>query len=39
MRLRIFNFIITIVIVHSLVSSEEIQLEALHLESKANGIL
>ena len=39
MRLRIFNFIITIAIVHSLGCSEEILLEALHLESKANGIL
>jgi len=39
MRLRIFNFIITIAIVHSLGSSAEILLETLHLESKANGIL
>ena len=39
MRLRIFNFIITIAIVHSLGSSSEILLETLHLESKANGIL
>ena len=39
MRLRIFNFIITITIVHSLGSSEKILLETLHLESKANGIL
>ena len=39
MRLRIFNFIITIGIIHSLGSSEEILLEALHLESKENGVL
>ena len=39
MRLRIFNFFITISIIHSLGCSEEILLEALHLESKANGIL
>ena len=39
MRLRIFNFIITISVVHSLGSPEEILLETLHLESKANGIL
>jgi hypothetical protein len=39
MRLRIFNFIITIAIFHSLGCSEKILLEALHFEPKANGIL